>query len=258
MNNSIMLQFLGTAAADFSQKLLDECKNCFDKDARRSSSAILAGRYLIDCGPHTLDSLRIAGISPECITDLFMTHLHGDHFEPKSIEVIASAKAEPLRIWVSEEAELPFIKNTTVVKMPKLETLSVNASVKVTGLYANHEPEVFPQFLYFEINGKKLLYATDGGWMLHKTFNFLRGKHIDVAALDCTFDGYLGGAADHNSIDMLRVLLPSLTAVEAFDEHTSIYLTHIAPSWHKPHAILTQTAADIGALVAYDGLCVEF
>ncbi len=258
MNKTLKLQFLGTAAADFSPKLQNEFKDSFDKDARRSSAALFEGRYLIDCGPHTLDALRIAGVDIKSITDLFMTHLHGDHFEPKNIEVIAKAKPEPLRIWVSEDAEVPFIENTTVVKMPKLEELRVNGELKVTGLYANHEPESAPQFLYFEMHGKKLLYATDGGWMLSKTFNFLRGKHIDMAALDCTFDRYLGGPADHNSIAMLRVLLPSLADVEAFDGHTKIYLTHIAPSWHVPHAELVNTAAEMGTLVAYDGLEVAF
>lgn len=77
---SIKFQFLGTCAADFSPKLKTEFVDCFDKNARRSSCAIIEGRYLIDCGVHTVDCLRIAGIPLENITDVFFTHLHGDHF----------------------------------------------------------------------------------------------------------------------------------------------------------------------------------
>ena len=60
----IQFTFLGTCAADFSPRLTGDCKNRFDRDARRASCALINGRYLLDCGPHCPDSLRIAGIDP--------------------------------------------------------------------------------------------------------------------------------------------------------------------------------------------------
>ena len=116
---SIKFQFLGTCAADFSPKLKTDFVDCFDKNARRSASALLEGRYLIDCGVHTVDSLRIAGIPLENITDIFFTHLHGDHFKAENVAKIAAAKSEPLRVWISNDAKLPKIENTTVLRMPK-------------------------------------------------------------------------------------------------------------------------------------------
>ena len=41
----------------------------FDYDARRSSSILIDGEILVDCGIHTLDSLRIAGIDYDKISD---------------------------------------------------------------------------------------------------------------------------------------------------------------------------------------------
>ena len=84
--------FLGTSACDFSQKLLTECKDRFDKDARRASCALIGGRYLIDCGLHVLDSLRIAQKDPAQITDVFITHFHSDHFQAENVKAIASMK----------------------------------------------------------------------------------------------------------------------------------------------------------------------
>ena len=73
--------FLGTCAADFNGELLaTEYKDKFGKDARRASCALLDGKYMIDCGPHAIDALRIAGVALSDITDIFMTHLHSDHF----------------------------------------------------------------------------------------------------------------------------------------------------------------------------------
>lgn len=46
--------FLGTCACDFSPLLQTDKKNCFDKDVRRSSSILLNGHMLVECGPHTL------------------------------------------------------------------------------------------------------------------------------------------------------------------------------------------------------------
>ena len=72
--------FLGTCACDYSPKLKDEFLNSFDFDARRSSCLLLDGQYLIDCGEHGLDSLRIAGVEYDAISDIFISHLHTDHF----------------------------------------------------------------------------------------------------------------------------------------------------------------------------------
>ena len=123
------LFFLGTCAADFSPKLNNECANCFDKDARRASCALLDGRFLIDCGPHCIDSLRIANIDMTTITDVFFTHLHDDHFNPNNLQTIASAriasKATPLRVWFREDADFPIMDGVELHPMKLYERYAV-------------------------------------------------------------------------------------------------------------------------------------
>ena len=62
---------------------------------------------------------------------------------------------------------------------------------------------------------------------------------------------------EHNSIGMLRVMLPSLRTVNIIDGHTKVYFSHLAPSLHKSHTETEQIAKELGASVAYDGLEVE-
>ena len=258
---SIDFQFLGTCAADFSPKLKTEFVDCFDKNARRSSAALINGRYLIDCGVHTIDSLRIAGISLENITDVFFTHLHGDHFQAANLAKIAEAKSDILRVWVANEAKLPKIENTVIIRMPKLAKAEVGDGVFVTGLYANHDEKCSPQHLLFEIDGKRILYATDGGWVVNASYNFLRQQTptLDMLVLDCTCGDYEGEwrIGEHNNIPMIRLMLPSFRKVKIVDDNTKVYITHLAPSLHKSHDETVEIMKVMGAEVAYDGLCVE-
>ena len=258
---SIKFQFLGTCAADFSPKLKTDFVDCFDMNARRSSAAIIDGRYLIDCGIHTVDSLRIAGIPLENITDVFFTHLHGDHYQAANLQKIAEAKSEPLRVWVANEARIAKIENTVVIRMPKLAKIDVDKDVFVTGLYANHDESCAPQHLLFEIDGKRILYATDGGWVVNASYNFLRQKTptLDMLVLDCTCGDYEGEwrIGEHNTIPMIRLMLPTFMKTKIIDQETKVYLTHLAPSLHKPHDETVEIVKPMGALVAYDGLKVE-
>ena len=207
---------------------------------------------------HTIDSLRIAGIALEHITDVFLTHLHGDHFQAANLEKIAAAKSDVLRVWVAGEAKLPKIENTLIIRMPKLAAAEIDSGVYITGLYANHDENYFPQHLLFEIDGKRILYATDGGWVLNKSYNFLRqlNRPLDMLVLDCTSgeSGWEYGIGDHNGIPMIRLLIPSFRKVKIIDGETKVYITHIAPSHHKPHDEIVKTMKEVGVLVAYDGL----
>ena len=256
------LLFLGTCAHDYSPRLETDCKDRFDFNARRASCALLMGRYLIDCGPHCLDAMRIAGVDPTQVRELFLTHLHSDHFNAENINRLALTVLEhtgkPLRVWVSEEAEPRGLENVTLVRLKKLECVRVDENLFVTGLYANHDAVTAPQHLLFETSGERLLYATDGAWMLNATYNYLRKnkKRLDLLVIDATTGDYIGDfrMAEHNSIPMIRLMLPSLKTVGIIDENTGVWMTHLAPSLHASHEETCRIAGEFGVGVAYDGL----
>lgn len=253
------LLFLGTCACDYSPKLQNEYKSCFDKDARRSSSALLDGKYLIDCGDHCLDELRIASVNAGEITDIFITHLHRDHYNVEHIRYIANAGARTLRVWVREDAVVPEIENVEWRRMQTKAACEVADGLTVTGLKANHNESVFPQHLLFEKDGKKFLYACDGAWFLHETYYALKNAKLALLVLDCTCGDYQGDyrMGEHNTIPMIRVMLPSLKTWKTVTENTQTYISHLAPSLHKSHAETVKIMAELGVKVAYDGLQIE-
>ncbi|MBQ8310725.1 MAG: MBL fold metallo-hydrolase [Clostridia bacterium] len=261
--NTYQILFLGTCACDYSPRLQGDCRDRFDFDARRASCMLMNGRYLIDCGPHCLDSMRIAGVDAGGVTDLFLTHLHSDHFNPANVQALADASYQKngalLNLWVSEEADLPTLAHVNLMRMKKLEPYTVSQALTVTGVYANHDAVTAPQHFIFEMNGKKLMYATDGAWICNATYNYLRGAALDAWIVDATVGDYEGDyrAAEHNSIPMIRMLQKSMRTFDILTDSTCIILTHIAPSLHRPHAETAEIVARDGMVLAYDGMETE-
>ena len=255
------LRFVGTCACDYSPLLRTELRDALDLDARRSSCALLDGCLLIDCGDHTPDSLRIQRIPLSAIDTLLLTHLHSDHYNPAHIRAIAQAAPRPLAVAAHESA-LPALRadligaNVRLIPLKYLEATEISGYA-VTALPANHT--ACPAHYLIERGGKSLLYATDGAWILYDALYALKGKRLDAAAFDATVGDYTGDfrAGEHNSIPMLRLLLPSLRTIDALRPDTAVYLTHIAPSLHQPHREEAPRLAREGLLLAHDGLTVE-
>ena len=256
-------QFLGTCAADFSPRLHGDCADCFDKNARRASVMLFNEHFLIDCGPHCIDSMRIAGVDMGTVTDLFVTHLHGDHFNRDSIGILAEAcmkkNGKPLNVWVSEEAGIGETDCICVKPMKKFTEYSVDGTLKVTGMSANHDKNACPQHLLFDLSGRKFFYGCDGAWMLNDTYYHMRNSELALAVLDGTCGDYDGDfrIAEHNTIPMIRLMLPSLRTMKIINDNTEIYLSHLAPSLHKPHDETVEIVRPLGVKIAYDGLCGE-
>ncbi len=255
-NTALNIKFLGTCACDFSPKLENEYKDSFGIDERRSSSVLVNGKYLVDAGMHILDSLRIAEIDSSKITDIFVSHIHSDHFNANNIEKIAKNRKNPVRVWIREDAIVPEIKNVEYVRITPYEKYGADEGVYVTGVIANHDPDAAPQHLIIEINGKKLFYGCDGAWLLTKTYNFIKKADFDIMILDATIGDYFGDyrIGEHNSIPMLRVMLPSLRGEGVITDKTRVIFSHIAPSLHKPHTEIVKAANELGATVAFDGM----
>ena len=248
--------FLGTCACDYSPKLNNEFKDKFDFDARRSSCVLINGKVLVDCGDHTLDSLRIANADMSVITDIFITHFHGDHFRINNIRHIASLVKGKLRLWIREDAQVPEIENVEIIKMESVKSYDMKNGMTVTSYRANHGEKTFPQHFLFESGGKKFFYGLDGAWILFETYYALKNAGIDCIVLDGTCGDTVGEwrIAEHNSIPMIKLMLPSFKSWGIINEKTEVYISHIAPSLHKPHRQIVNDLKDYDIKVAYDGL----
>ena len=253
------ITFLGTCACDFSPRLKTDLKDKFDKDARRSSALLIGESTLVDCGVHILDELRISGTDPGKIKDILVTHLHIDHYDVDNVKAIAEAAERPLRLWVKEGANVPEISGVEVIHMTQFERYELAPDLYVTGMPANHAYEVFPQHFLIETEGKSMFYGCDGAWLLNETCRHLMNRALDLIILDCTVGDYAGDKRlpEHNSIPMIRLMLPSFKTLGISGDKTRVYLSHLAPSLNAPHDETVKIAAEIGCLVAYDGLSID-
>ena len=250
--------FLGTGAADFSPLLERELADQLDKNARRSSSLLINGELLIDCGPHTVRSAELLGVNQSEIRNLLITHLHADHFAPDVIQTLAQGK-KTLHVWHCEGAPVPEIEGVTYHPLRPFETYTVER-YHITALPANHTG--FP--VHYSVTEsaagkereKKLFYGCDGAWFLNETFYWLWNQLYDIFILDGTVGDTLGDfrMAEHNSIPMIRLMLPSLQKQGVIGPHTRVYLSHIARTLHTGHEELTALLSKDGLLAAYDGL----
>ncbi len=248
------LLLLGTGAADTMNKAFSET---FDnKDARRCTASLLDGHILFDCGPHVLQSLAVAGVALGDITDVIFTHLHVDHCHINNLTAIANAKAKPLHVWYPAADTLPQIDNTVLHPVTLFETYEGDGFT-LTGILGNHG--VSTMHLSIESGGKKLLYALDGAWFTYDAVEYMKNRQYDTVVLDCTVGDYLGDyrMGEHNSVPMLRVMVPSMQTLGILKEDTKVVLDHLATCLHKSYEETCALVKNDGFIVGFDGLKLE-
>lgn len=243
------LLFLGTGAAD--RMNLEQDSDFLNKDHRRCSCALLGDHVMIDCGPHALNSLKIAQIPLTNITDIIITHRHADHFNISAINEIA--KNGGVRLWLREGDAVECDAEITYMRL--FETYQIG-EFSVVGVPANHEPATFPQHLCISDGDKKLFYALDGAWILNDAASFVKQAEFDAIVLDATIGDYSGDMrlGEHNSIPMIRLMVDSMRTLKVVRGDTSVILSHIACCLHKNYVETCKIVENDGFTVAYDGL----
>ncbi len=237
------LKFLGTGAADWNGP--DE-----RGEYRRLTSTLLDGCLLIDVTKTVLDMIP----DPAAVTDVFFTHSHGDHFDIDALRALAPCRVYAHESWAGE------IEGEGLTVVP----LSVGKPVEAAGftmipMPSNHstarEYETTLHYLV-EKDGKRLLYATDGAWLINGEHHIIGRKVLDSAVFDATIgDGCEGDYRifEHNSIDMIRLMLKTLHRTGRLREGAPVYLTHLARTLHPDQATL-ERRTERPFIVCHDGM----
>ena len=248
--------FLGTGAADFSESLnLDHSFGLNNKSVRKSSSALIDKEILIDCGPHTLSALKFYKVDVNRIKVLLITHFHKDHFCLETYSELLSVNPYIKIVYSKNQTDFDIgVNKQGVLHGEEIEV----CGYKILPLNANHTANPL-HYLIKGLDGKTLLYATDGAWMRTETFNALKYSNLDGVVFDGTVGDYLGDfrMAEHNSIPMIRLMEKSLRTVEVLNDKTKIILSHIAVTLNLLHEEEQKLLDKDGYLLAYDGLVVN-
>ncbi len=237
------LTFLGTGAADWNGP---DARG----EYRRLTSTLLDGRLLIDATPTVLDMIP----DPAAITDVFYTHSHGDHFSVDALKALAPCRVYAHGSWAGEIAG----EGLTVIP------LTVGQPVEAAGftmipMPSNHSTQRdYETTLHYliEKDGKRLLYATDGAWLLNREHHIIGKKVLDAAVFDATIGDDCDGdwrIFEHNSIDMIRLMLKSMHRMGRLREDAPVFLTHMARTLHPDQAAL-EARTEKPFVVCRDGM----
>lgn len=270
------LTFLGTAAAEGMPAVFCDCPYCREarrlggKNIRTRSQALINGELLIDLPADTYSHFLQNGIEGHKIRDLLITHSHSDHFYPAELAMRNGPFAHNMQVPTLQVhcGQGTFSKLAERYPEPAgfaYELLEPYRPVPVgdytvTALPARHYPG--DGALFYLIQGEKtVLYAHDTGYFLEEVFAFLEksGLHIDLATFDCTnVDISIGDDGGHMGIANILRVEERLKAMGVMDEKTVKIINHFSHNGNPLYHILEARVRDLGYLVSYDGMIVEF
>lgn len=253
--------FAGTGAANWNWTKPLTSEN------RGSTCTLLDNHILIDAGPTLLNSLELAGKDYADVTDLFITHTHSDHFNFEQIEKLSESVShkQPLRVYVSSQGADKIRQLNIDIHVLKFgENIPLKDGVSVCVLPANHlltDPdEPAYHFLFTLPDGKRLLYALDGAWMISRARVLLGQEHVDMIVWDATSgtSDYDWRFAEHNDLLMIRHMQKAMENLGMIDKNTKQYFDHIAKFlWPESAAERKEAADKFNGTLAEDGMIVR-
>ena len=251
---ALNLKLLGTGAADYDWNRFGE------EGVRGSTSSLLDGHILIDCGITGLRNLERFGISCAAIDTLLITHSHDDHFLPEQIAVLAAGRPTPLAVYASAEAVAELGGIPGIAAFPLHSGMKFRlGETAVTALPANHLTNIPGEQAFhfcFETPAGNLLYALDGAWMLKQAVRLIEHLRFDWIVRDCTMaDSGDFRIFEHTDLAMAVHMIETLRNLNIVTPRTRIILDHLARTlWPATEEERRRKIAGTGFELAFDGM----
>lgn len=239
------------------------CSDAFGSGGRLQTSfyvAHIGGAFLIDCGATTLIGFDREDLDPNQISNIFVTHLHGDHFAGLAWWLVHSVhiakRTEPLtvtgpagleaRLMTAAEALFPgsFMgkRNFDLKFVAYQERVPITlGSISVTPFEVVHPSGAPPYALRITADGRTVTFSGDTQWT---DALIPASANADLFIADCY--GFETPVPFHMNWATIKSQLPRITA-------RRLLLTHMG------HDMLANAAsvADERVLIAHDGLVIE-
>ncbi|MFH1964275.1 MAG: MBL fold metallo-hydrolase [Acidobacteriota bacterium] len=259
--------FLGTGAPDWPfRKYPGDPGRLFSGEFRGSSSILVNGKILVDCGPTVPAAMETFDVDLSRLSDILITHTHGDHFSLKSLETLAGRVKSSARpnLWMEQGA---LERAGTLNNIYNIHRLEPGKEVSIAGcsilpLSANHKVSSSPEsplHFLFSVPGKNFLYALDCSWLSTAAWRAIMNLQLDAIVWDGTIGDLPGDHRifEHNSIPVIRLMNQTLQANGVYADSSRIILSHLARTMHPEHRELARNLGKEGMEPAYDGMVVK-
>ena len=277
------LQFLGTAASEGWPALFCRCSRCEQaralggKNIRTRSQSMIDRKLMIDFPPDTYYHMLQYGVALNQIEHVIITHSHEDHLYPKEF----INKLPPFAHGETDDT-MPLLHiygNSEVIRLCK-EALDViegwqryvklhevlpfepfeAGNYRVTALKAEHMAEEEETALCYliEQGENRLLYAHDTGLPPPETLEYLKGKYLNCASLDCTCGLLETDGRGHMGLVQDIWVKNWLCENGAADENTIFICNHFSHNGLAVYDKMEKEAQKQGFIASYDGMTVKF
>lgn len=257
------LIFCGTGAADYSVPVPGE-------EFRKTTHSLLNDVILLDIGfmTYLFEDQELIKARLSKVKDVIVTHAHGDHFSIDALMRLAEDNGG-ITVYVDRAVveTIPVHPLIHVVPLTSGEQISIRTTdgvYTVAVLSSNHCTHIPNEQTHHYVidtpHGKSLFYGLDGAWFTVTEAAFLMQHPVDLMVLDCTLGRIHGDKRifEHNSIDMLELMLETIRKCKMLKPDGQVYADHLARTLHPCHNEAAAVLAEIGVCTARDGLCIEF
>ena len=252
---------LGTGSADGWPNPFCTCASCrslaVTGEVRGQTAALVDGTLLLDCGPEAPRAAVRAGRSLADVRHILLTHAHPDHLGSAALLWRHWAgRDEPLDLVGPADALAAcadWIGPSDPVRLVPVEPgdrLTLG-NYTVTVIRAEHD---VASVLYdvADLDGARMLYATDTGALSTETVQTLRHSAYDLVLLEETFGDVADHGTGHLDLATFPRLLADLRAVGAVLPATDVVAVHLGHG-NPPTPELSRRLAAWGARVVSDG-----
>ncbi len=239
---------LGTGSAEGWPNPWCRCTSCTwareRGKVRSTTSALIDGVLLLDCGPDAPRQADRAGVGLADVEAILLTHAHPDHLAPAALlarswspasgtlRVIGPLSAlDACRPWIGPDDDVV------------LEAVLPGGLLDVAGyvvrvLEASHDDGRDPlsrDAVLYDLtapDGARLLHATDSGPLPPATVEAVRGAAFDVVLIEETFGHRTDHGTGHLDLATFPLQVARLRAAGATHDGTDVVAVHL--SHHNP------------------------